>query len=317
MNAVIIRGLLFLVSAAASLSLMGCDTIFGLLNNNSDSRSNTQNSNTPGGNNGPLPGGGTGPVVDIVYNDSDPTDTALASKLATLLTTDLTAVSGVTGTNPAFYVAPVAQSSIPTNFSTTYVLTGKVIILTPGTSLALYPAVLESSVSAGSSEFGQISQEKNLVNQKGAIIAMGWETTSPTVISDAIFDDIIANTAWLHSGETIPTGLGFGTGNTSTNETSATPVSGVTVWSSPLSYTGITSAGSNPIALYSIGQKEQLLNLGSIATRYATEPSNSNFSAISQQGRFLQYGFAGIPDLIAGKVLFQNLVFMMTSFALP
>jgi hypothetical protein len=292
----IVRGLLFLASMAASLSLASCDTIFGLLNNRSDSRANTPTSNTPGSSSLP---------VDIVYNDSDSADTAVASGLSALLKTNLTAVSGVTGTSPTFTTTLVAQSSIPNSFTASYQLTGKVIIMTPGTTIAVYQ---------GTSQAGQ---EHNLANQKGAIVVMGGENLleTPPVSPVALMDDINkANPTWLPSGDTTPTGLGIASGVGYTGVTSVDRPSGVAVWSSPLSYTGISASG--PITLYSVGCNEQTDTAVVSGVQTYAQSIHGNYSIV-RQGRFMQYGFSGVPDLTTGQVLFQNLIVMMGTYALP
>ena len=124
------------------------------------------------------------PTVSIVYNDSVPADVTLANSLRTLLVSDPTITTGVSGTMPSWTVTLTAQGALPAGYDSKWILPG-VIIVTPGTTVYTDPA-----------------RSQNLAYQQKGVIAMGSGGLR-------FLDTVTANwSSWGLSGQK-PSQIGF------------------------------------------------------------------------------------------------------------
>jgi hypothetical protein len=240
----------------------------------------------------------TAPTVAVVYNDTDSTDVASANSLKTLLSTDLRSNSGVGGTETIYHVNLVPQSSIPTVFTSSYLIAGNPIILTPGLTIGAYSASTATTV--------QLAQEQNIANQNVTMIAVGGQGAV------SLFDDITANaSSWMRAGQQSPSSIGWGPSLDGTDTTvNLVAHSGLNLLAAPYSAPNPTATS---VVVNSSAQSDVAALAPAKGLALGQSSSASSYYSIVQVGRFLQYGFAAVPDTVAGKVLFVNLVAFMAN----
>ncbi len=153
-------------------------------------------------------------------------------------------------------------------------MTGNPIILSPGTSIGIYPA--------GSATPAQLGQEQNIAQQQAAILAIGTNS------SLGIFDDFAAHVSWLHPSEQSPSQIGWGPSAVGSDTSVQVLTSGNTAWSLPYAYTGFPAAGVT-VALNTVFASEtEVSSGGSIpnGALLAQDSGGTSYYPVVRQGRF-------------------------------
>jgi hypothetical protein len=239
--------------------------------------------------------------VVVVYNDADPTDTALASTIYGVLKNVGPWFTGSSyyGTFPSWTVTLIPQSFISTTYNSYNRIFGYPVIVTPGIT------AWESA-----------NWVRNIATNGKGLLAMGE--------GGARMLDVISGnfSRWFKLGQP-PANIGY---------KNSIPVSahnyiysrtlGNTVWSNPIYYSTIypdktyyyiTSVAVARLAVY---RADGTAPPG--GWLYAAEPvgsppapSDTSFTVV-QQDRFLQFGFYGLPNRVYyAYPWFVNLVYRM------
>ncbi|MCX7037958.1 MAG: hypothetical protein NT005_02315 [Spirochaetes bacterium] len=236
--------------------------------------------------------------VSVVYDATNPSDVSLAAQIRTVLTTNLPFTApGVTGSMPHFTVTLVPQNTVPSIYDPFYIMPGGAapVIVTPGITMH--------------------SDEPwchNIANQLRGVIAMGGggshflETVSMNWPVWGYLDqrpnEIRWFVSWNNSADTV--------------ETRNVPMA----WNNPLASPAIPGADFMPVQVGSGVLDTVEANKAGGAPPldgewYAARVGDPSHFPIGRQGRFLLFGFAGIPGRPeTGHVLFVNLVKLMSAY---
>lgn len=234
--------------------------------------------------------------LTVVYDSASSTDTTYAEGLKAILESDVSALSGVSGTDNFWAVTLLPQTDIPTTMNADYTGFGDggFIVLSAYSGLGAYPAS-----GATTDQKGRL---QNVLLFAGRLVAMGNAV--------AAFDVIAANyAAWGFSG-TMPLSLGWGPSaiTPGANQLAATAHS---AWSAPFSLAATPAAGDP------VDWSTETSSFVSVYLSGGTPPSSgeilagdyaggSNYYPVVSQGYFLQFGIPALPSTDAGKAFLRN-----------
>jgi hypothetical protein len=242
--------------------------------------------------------------VAVVYDSGNTADTTTAANIKTVLTKDLTATypagygPTVTGTMPIYTVTLVPQSLVPTTAAAGNVFSGQPVIVTPGTTLT-------------------DGQSYNVTAHSHGVIAMGSGGAH-------MLDRINSNwSSWGFSG-TQPSAIGWGPSwSIGPSVYVKTWTSSNGYWNYPLQSTVFTGATppsdqTRTQIAYTLLGRVSVYHSGGDASMpgdsclFGLEDAYTVYFPVVRHGRFLQFGFEGLPDRpFTGWVYFTNLTYRM------
>lgn len=237
--------------------------------------------------------------ITVIYDDDDTTDTSLASSIKSLLQSDLTSYSAISGTMPSWTVTLVPEDIISSTYtSEENIVYGDPIIVTPSSA----------------SVYGSAGKTRNIAAAGHGIVGMAFYGGLK------LFETISTNYAPWGFTDQQPDEICFG--NTYSYVADKyfmyTWRYGNSVWTSPLTSTSIpTSTSEDKVQ---IGYSDATLNeRGLILTGNPTDGfiygRSENYTdryPVVRQGRFLYYGYDGLwTRAYTGKVYFVNLIARM------
>lgn len=264
--------------------------------------------------------------VTVIYNATNPTDTARAQEMKVLLEDSDGRIANqigsgyVVGSMPDYTVTLLPWNMVSSTIDgSKHRIDGTPIIITPQASYDLF-------------QYATDNQVRNIVSNYNGIIAMGYYAGYIMDIIDSNF------LAWGLSG-TRPANI---TNSDSYNLISLTtaksrpyskiPLLAEDVWFTPLAETYFltngTSAMNVPIFSSDTGRRGVEITTGldpEDGRIYAGDPNYSSRFPVVRQGRFLNFAYYEVPDTYttgikllithrSGKVFFINLVARMDDF---
>ena len=234
--------------------------------------------------------------VSIVYNPLNPADTAVAQSIRTLLMTNLPeTVPGVSGSMPLFTVTLVPEGSIPATYDAFYIMPGGAdpVILTPGITMQ-----------------GNDQWCHNIADQGRGVIAMGvggshfLETTTAWYpgwgYPDQKPEAIDWSSSWTWSADTVVV----------QNATMA--------WAGPVVSAAIPTTDAVSVALASSAiQTVEAHSPGGappvLGEWHAARVGDPEHFTVGRQGRYILFGFDGVPDRAdTAHVFLANLVKLLS-----
>ncbi len=237
--------------------------------------------------------------ITVVYNSGDSADVTTANNIVTALTTNLPVTYSpvITGTMPSRTVTLFPQANVSTTASAANTVYGWPVIVTPNTTL-----------------YGNVSQSYNVTAHGHGVIAMGTGGAR-------LLDTVATNWAgWGFTGQS-PADIGYGDGASGiTNNYMYTWMSGNSTWSNPLQSTSIPADNTRVQISYASFNRRSIyreLNAnppGGFIYGRDDQPVGNYYFPVVRQGRFLHFGFYGLPDRpLTGYVYWVNLTNRMSS----
>jgi len=250
--------------------------------------------------------------ITVIYDDDDSTDTALANSIKSLLQSDLTVYSTISGTMPTWTVTLFPEDLVSTVYDgTANIIYGDPVIVTPSTA-ALY---------------GYTGRVRNIIAGNHGVVGMAYYGGLK------LFETVSDNwTSWGYSdpasydSEQRPDQINYGEGSSTYTYVADkyymyTWRYGNTVWTSPLTSTSIPEDSSED--LVQIGYSTATLNERGLILSgnpdygyiYGRSQDYTDRYPVVRQGRFLYYGYDGLwTRTYTGKVYFVNLIARMDNY---
>jgi hypothetical protein len=243
--------------------------------------------------------------IAVVYNDSDTPDTTTANNIKTALTTDLPTEYGpiISGTMPVWTVTLVPESIVSSTAAAANVVSGRPVIITPNSTL-----------------YTDDNKVYNVAAHGHGLIAMGYGGTH-------LLDRVNANwSSWSFTG-TQPSSIGWLHTATGINNCYMyTWTTSNIVWYYPLKSQWFTNPPDPVQHNYRFIVSYTDLNRASVYIYGGTPPSgvyiwgkddltSNNYFPVVNQGRFLHFGFYGLPDrYYTGWAYWTNVTFYMSLY---
>ena len=215
----------------------------------------------------------------------------------------------VTGSMPPWTVTLLHEEYISNTYSSNNRILGDPVILMPGISSFTYAPKLGIT-------YQNTGRIRNIVSTGRGIVALG--------AGGAAALDIIENNASSWGISDPPTNIGLDESHADTVDSNTLTTiwlsSPDNVWQFPLYYTKLTSGG--PATFWKDSAEGAHLSLyfyksnsptgGAIFAAAPNDPRD--YHPIVRQGRFLYYGYAGLPIYLVGKVFTVNMVYRMSAW---
>lgn len=218
--------------------------------------------------------------IAIVYNDSNSTDTTMATTARGYLLNNIIGMGTITGTWPTWSVTLVPQSEIPATYTAADRFYGDPVIVTHGFS------------------YTSDTNRVRLISAHGhSVIAIGYGVR--------VMDTINTNWAtWGYTGQR-PDQIGWGPSAVGSGTVWATVTgTGSGIWGGPVTSTSMsaTQGDSNQMAYTANGTVVAVYRAGGL-TSHPTNGWNlqmqdgfTTYAAVASQGRWVQYGYDFVQD---------------------